>query len=120
MRCSRGCRKGARPASSEGGKPPDSLLPPRHPSPLPSFMPVDSLSPSARYHEGVAAHRWEADPAQLAVLPEFDRMHAALCAPPDNGSLFGRLKSLFGDDARAPVPGLYLWGSVGRGKTFLM
>ncbi|MFC4763643.1 cell division protein ZapE [Dyella koreensis] len=81
-----------------------------------------SIAPSARYHEGVAAHRWESDPAQLAVLPEFDRMHAALCATPasNGGGLFGRLKSLLGNEAREAVPGLYLWGSVGRGKTFLM
>lgn len=80
------------------------------------------LAPSARYQEGVAAHRWESDPAQQALLPEFDRMHAALvAAPPDNGGgLFGRLKSLLGNDTREGVPGLYLWGSVGRGKTFLM
>jgi cell division protein ZapE len=83
-------------------------------------MTAATLAPSARYHEGIAAHRWEPDPAQLAVLPELDRMHAALCAAPGNGGLLGRLKSLFGEDARAPVPGLYLWGSVGRGKTFLM
>ena len=78
-------------------------------------------TPSARYQEGVAAHRWESDPAQLAMLPEFDRMQAALCAEPGaaNG-LFGRLKSLLGNEPAAPVPGLYLWGSVGRGKTFLM
>ncbi|KQZ68090.1 ATPase [Rhodanobacter sp. Root561] len=81
-----------------------------------------SLAPSARYHEGVAAHRWESDPTQLALLPEFDRMHAALCAAPASDSgLFGRLKSLLGnDEPPAPVPGLYLWGTVGRGKTFLM
>ena len=79
------------------------------------------LAPSARYHEGVAAHRWESDPTQVALLPELDRMHAALCAEPaaDSG-LFGRLKSLLGNDPPAPVPGLYLWGTVGRGKTFLM
>ncbi len=79
------------------------------------------LAPSARYQEGVAAHRWESDPTQLALLPEFDRMHAALCTPlaTDDG-LFGRLKSLLGNDAPAAVPGLYLWGPVGRGKTFLM
>jgi cell division protein ZapE len=78
-------------------------------------------APSARYQEGVAAHRWTADPAQLAVLPEFDRMHAALCAGHDtSGGLFGRLKSLLGAEERVAVPGLYLWGSVGRGKTFLM
>ena len=79
------------------------------------------LAPSARYQEGVAAHRWESDPTQLALLPEFDRMHAALCAEPasDNG-LFDRLKSLLGNEPREAVPGLYLWGTVGRGKTFLM
>lgn len=80
------------------------------------------LAPTARYLEGVAAHRWESDPTQLALLPEFNRMHAALCAEPaSNGNgLFGRLKSLLGNDAPAAVPGLYLWGTVGRGKTFLM
>ena len=79
------------------------------------------LAPSARYQEGVAAHRWEADPAQQALLPEFNRMHAALiAATADNGGLFGRLKSLLGNDTREGVPGLYLWGTVGRGKTFLM
>jgi len=77
------------------------------------------ISPSARYQEGVAAHRWSSDPAQLAVLPEFDRMQAMLCASAGNG-LFGRLKSLLGTDEQRAVPGLYLWGSVGRGKTFLM
>ncbi|MGC1548691.1 MAG: cell division protein ZapE [Rhodanobacter sp.] len=80
-----------------------------------------SIAPSARYQEGIAAHRWSSDPAQLAVLPEFDRMHAALTATSNgNSSLFGRLKSLLGNEQREAVPGLYLWGSVGRGKTFLM
>ena len=80
------------------------------------------LAPSARYHEGIAAHRWESDPTQLIMLSEFDRMHAALCATPDaaGNGLLGRLKSLLGNEPPAPVPGLYLWGSVGRGKTFLM
>ena len=79
------------------------------------------LAPSMRYAEGVAAHRWESDPTQLALLPEFDRMHAALCAEPATESgLFGRLKLLLGNEPPAAVPGLYLWGPVGRGKTFLM
>ena len=82
---------------------------------------IPSLAPSARYLEGVAAHRWESDPTQLALLPEFDRMHAALCTEPASGNgLFDRLKSLLGNDPPEAVPGLYLWGTVGRGKTFLM
>jgi len=81
-----------------------------------------SPAPGVRYHEGVAAHRWESDPAQLAVLPEFDRLRAALCAAADGngGSLFGRLKSLLASEPAPPPRGLYLWGTVGRGKTFLM
>ena len=79
------------------------------------------IAPSARYQEGIAAHRWESDPTQQALLPEFDRMHAALCAQPEPGSgLFGRLKSLLVNEPPPAVPGLYLWGTVGRGKTFLM
>jgi cell division protein ZapE len=83
---------------------------------------TDLLAPSARYHEGVIAHRWESDPVQLAILPEFDRMHAALCRRTEaNGNrLLGRLKSLLGNEPPTAMPGLYLWGRVGRGKTFLM
>lgn len=51
------------------------------------------------------------DPAQEALLPEFDRIRDALSQPVK--------KSLF---RKAPEPpkGLYLWGGVGRGKSMLM
>lgn len=78
-------------------------------------------TPGERYRDGIAGHRWESDPAQLPVIAEFDRLHAALCAPdPPSGGLLGRLRSILGNEPRRSVPGLYLWGSVGRGKTFLM
>ncbi|MGB0134640.1 cell division protein ZapE, partial [Dokdonella sp.] len=71
--------------------------------------------PSALYAQGVADGRWQADPAQQGVLAAFDRMHEELARvePP---SLWGRLR---GQAPQSPK-GLYLWGSVGRGKTFLM
>src|SRR5690606_27262462 len=48
-------------------------------------------------------------------LRELDRIHAAL-AEPDATGLLGRLLG-----KRPPAPrGLYLWGGVGRGKTFLI
>jgi cell division protein ZapE len=86
-------------------------------------MSCNELTPGERYRDGVTGHRWESDPAQLSAVAEFDRMHAALCQPVDagGGGLFGRLKSMLGGEGpREPVKGLYLWGSVGRGKTFLM
>jgi cell division protein ZapE len=78
-------------------------------------------SPGQRYRNGVQGHRWEDDRAQHAALAEFDRLHAALLtrATPAAG-MFGRLRSLLGNDRSDAPDGLYLWGRVGRGKTFLM
>lgn len=58
------------------------------------------------------------DPAQEAVLPEFERIRQALATPQPvkKRGLFG----LGGTVPPEPVPGLYLWGGVGRGKSFLM
>ena len=77
-------------------------------------------APSARYDDGVRAKRWQDDPAQRALLAEFDRLHAAFAAPPAASGLLGRLRSALHGETRAAVPGLYLYGGVGRGKTFLM
>ncbi|MGL4279529.1 MAG: cell division protein ZapE [Albidovulum sp.] len=57
------------------------------------------------------------DAAQRAVLPEFERIREALEA--QNGKKKGLLGGLFGKAPEA-VPGLYLWGGVGRGKSMLM
>ncbi|MDG2517624.1 cell division protein ZapE [Lysobacter soli] len=72
-------------------------------------------SPSSLYAAGVSRGDWNEDPAQRPALRELDRIHAALRDPPKRG-LFG---GLFGRKAEAPL-GLYLWGGVGRGKTFLI
>jgi len=74
------------------------------------------LTPSQAYAQGIAAGRWQADPAQQALLPELDALQAELfAAQPD--SLLDRLAARFREPQA--VPGLYLWGSVGRGKTLL-
>ena len=74
--------------------------------------------PSAHYAAGVANGEWQADPAQQAALVELDRIHDALLES-DNGHA-GRLRKLLSKLQPAqPVRGLYLWGSVGRGKTLL-
>ena len=57
------------------------------------------------------------DPAQRAVLPELERIRAAL--EDAAGRKKGLLGGLFGKPSEAPK-GLYLWGGVGRGKSMLM
>jgi cell division protein ZapE len=79
--------------------------------------PVADGSPSERYAAGVARGDWQDDAAQRAALHELDRIHAALLAQPPRQGWFG---ALFGKDDAAATPGLYLWGGVGRGKTFLI
>lgn len=78
-------------------------------------MTAESPRPSARYAEGVAAGRWQADPAQQAVLASLDRLHQELASIAPQ-TFWQRMR---GRPPEAPR-GLYLWGSVGRGKTFLM
>jgi cell division protein ZapE len=77
---------------------------------------VSPATPSQAYAAGVASGAWLADPAQQALLPELDRVQRELLAAQGDGVL-GRLAAKL--RAPEPVRGLYLWGGVGRGKTFL-
>lgn len=70
-------------------------------------------TPGVLYAQGVADQRWEDDPAQRAVLAYLDRIQAELLAA-EKTRWWQRLR------ATPPVKGLYLHGSVGRGKTFLV
>ena len=63
------------------------------------------------YDKLIAQGKLHADPAQQAVLPEFDRIRTELLKPAKKG-LFRK--------APEPPKGLYLWGGVGRGKSMLM
>lgn len=75
--------------------------------------PARLQSPDARYRAGVAAGEWEDDPAQCAALASLDRLWRDLSMPRPV-SLWQRLHR----SAQA-TRGIYLWGPVGRGKTFL-
>ncbi|MEH6644449.1 cell division protein ZapE [Sulfitobacter sp.] len=66
---------------------------------------------STLYDQMITKGTLRPDPAQVAVLPEFDRIREALLQPLKKG-LFRK--------APEPPKGLYLWGGVGRGKSMIM
>jgi cell division protein ZapE len=74
------------------------------------------------YERQIAERDFRADPAQLAVVGRLDALRTRLiAAQSESRSLRGRLaRRLRGGQASNPVRGLYLWGPVGRGKTWLM
>lgn len=82
----------------------------------------DPMTPLERYRQDLQRQGFIADPAQEAAARSFDTLHHALLAPPSAAPRRGWLDRLRGRPAASvePVRGLYLWGSVGRGKTYLM
>jgi cell division protein ZapE len=60
-------------------------------------------------------HGFEPDAAQDRALRHFQRLYEDVVALERLDASFIRLLT-----RRQPVPGLYLWGGVGRGKSFLM
>lgn len=54
------------------------------------------------------------------MLAELERLAAELQAPRSGAGLLGKLRRALGATASVSIRGVYLWGGVGRGKTFLM
>ena len=70
------------------------------------------MTVEAAYQQAVSNGTLRADDAQLAVLPELDRIRTALAAPAAKRGFFRKAPDV--------TPGLYMWGGVGRGKSMLM
>jgi cell division protein ZapE len=71
-----------------------------------------------RYAQEVAARGFTSDAAQHAAIVRLEALRAQLAQRPKRGVL-GGLKRRLGVN-RIDAGGLYLWGGVGRGKTWLM
>ena len=74
------------------------------------------------YARRLAEHGFQSDPAQLAAVVKLDDLRQRLMrAHTSSSSVLRRwLGRLNGGSPREPERGLYLWGGVGRGKTWLM
>jgi cell division protein ZapE len=75
-----------------------------------------------RYYLELRTRGFRSDAAQLTALARLDDLRTRLlAATPANATRPARwLAALLRPRARPPVRGLYLWGGVGRGKTWLM
>jgi cell division protein ZapE len=74
---------------------------------------------SSRYEALVGSGAIERDPAQVALVAKLDDLVAALAARRGQRKS-GALGWLFAKPEAPDPTGLYIWGSVGRGKTMLM
>lgn len=89
---------------------------------------MQAQSPLSRYQRLLAAGEYQADEVQRQAVTQLDHIYQALQQIPavsaPAGGLRGKLSRLLGKSSETvkqrPVQGLYMWGGVGRGKTWLM
>ena len=77
-----------------------------------------AMTPAERYRADVSAGGITADPVQLVAVAKLDDLYHRLLAEPGRARPWWR-QWLRSAEAQ-PERGLYLWGGVGRGKTYLM
>ncbi len=78
------------------------------------------MTPKERYALCLDQQGMTPDAAQERAVAALDDLYRRLLAAPERPSLLARLRSALGREQREPERGLYLWGGVGRGKTWLM
>ncbi|WP_257285534.1 cell division protein ZapE [Endozoicomonas sp. SESOKO1] len=76
------------------------------------------MTPQDCYHRDISQKGFSRDPAQAEVVKHLQNLYERLIQSP-RGSLLTKIKGALGKP-REPLRGLYFWGGVGRGKTWLM
>jgi cell division protein ZapE len=71
------------------------------------------------YRRELAAHGYQPDAAQSAAIGQLEALRARLLADAGSG-IWGRFRRQLAPGGAPDTRGLYLWGGVGRGKTWLM
>jgi cell division protein ZapE len=72
------------------------------------------------YQRELRQHGWHADEAQRAAVARLAALQRELCARRARQGTWARWRERWWPGAEAAPRGVYLWGSVGRGKTWLM
>lgn len=74
------------------------------------------MTPLEKYRADQARPEFVYDAAQEEAVRALDDVYHRLLAPPGTAGLLSRFRK----PRRRPTTGLYMWGGVGRGKTYLM
>jgi len=75
------------------------------------------MGPLDLYQTAVSKGDIQSDVAQLQAMERLQSLYLALTKQENEPGLIAKL---FAKPKRELIPGLYFWGGVGRGKTFLM
>ena len=84
------------------------------------FVTTSPATPLETYLELTGSGRFTADSEQRKAVDVFDRLWKVLSAKQPDSIGFGRFWQRLTDRPPQRIPGIYLWGDVGRGKTWLM
>jgi cell division protein ZapE len=78
-------------------------------------------TPFEKYTSDLQQEEFTADPAQKAAVMHMQRLFEKLTDQPQKqNDLASRIKSIFRKEDKKTIKGLYFWGGVGRGKTYLV
>ena len=79
------------------------------------------MTPWQRYQEDLAKPEFQHDPAQEDAVRRLQALYERLVIVEErHQSVLFRIKRRFRSGRAQPPQGLYFWGGVGRGKTYLM
>ncbi|WP_434928148.1 cell division protein ZapE [Shewanella sp. HL-SH5] len=81
---------------------------------------MSQLTPWQHYQQDLTRENFSHDPAQEQAVRSLQRVFDEIIATNQPISGLSKILTAFGKKPTTSVKGLYLWGGVGRGKTYLM
>jgi len=79
----------------------------------------NTLTPKQKYLADIKSGGFSEDPCQLEAVERLDDLFSRLITSEQSPNFYNKLSSLF-SSKKEPEKGIYFWGGVGRGKTYLM
>ena len=85
------------------------------------FCVSEQLTPWQKYQADLQRDDFSHDPAQENAVRELQRLYDELTQPQKKLTWRVKIKARFGKGMQRPsIQGIYFWGGVGRGKTYLV